>query len=125
MSINLPVSVLVTVESKVCPKCKKRKPAKDFWHSSITKDGLFWYCKKCEIERGESRRRAAGQKEQKRQVPKRKKMGRKEKVLASIATLKTVQMALKLAEIGELNADLLKATQRMVRQTLDDLEYMG
>jgi hypothetical protein len=35
------------VESKVCGKCKKRKPAADFNKKSASPDGLQNYCKQC------------------------------------------------------------------------------
>lgn len=108
----------MTVESKRCRRCGLVKPASAYWKSKITEDGLYWYCKACELERCEDRRRAAGHK---KRIPKplRKKLTISEKMTTALNTLHAVHLALRLAEAGQLDADLLKATRQMVKQTLD------
>ena len=42
--------------TKVCTKCGLELPFSDFGKHSITKDGLNYWCKKCNRERGRIRR---------------------------------------------------------------------
>ena len=32
---------------KLCPSCKKEKPATEFWKNRTRTDGLYAYCKEC------------------------------------------------------------------------------
>lgn len=68
------------VEHKRCYKCQEEKPASDFWASRTTADGLYWYCKVCELARAASRRRAAGQE---KRTPKPPQPSAKEKEVVS------------------------------------------
>jgi predicted SprT family Zn-dependent metalloprotease len=40
----------IKVATKVCGKCKRELPAKDFWGSRSSKDGLQGACKDCQLE---------------------------------------------------------------------------
>lgn len=38
------------MQSKVCTKCKKKKPLSEFYKAKNTKDGLRYVCKPCQLE---------------------------------------------------------------------------
>ena len=101
---------------KRCPKCGLEKPLVDYYTSVQTNDGYFWSCKACEIQRANARRRAGGQK---KRPPRAKRYTLREKLACALSTLDAVQIALRLAKAGKLDADLLAATRKMVRQTLE------
>ena len=42
--------IQIKVASKVCGKCKRELPSKDFWGSRSSKDGLQGACKDCQLE---------------------------------------------------------------------------
>jgi hypothetical protein len=42
--------IQIKVAEKVCGKCKRLLPAKDFWGSRASKDGLQGACKDCQLE---------------------------------------------------------------------------
>ena len=101
---------------KRCPKCGLEKPLVDYYTSVQTNDGYFWSCKACELARAASRRRAAGQE---KRTPKPPQPSAKEKMACAVDALNAVHIALRLAAAGKLDAELLVATRKMVRQTLE------
>jgi hypothetical protein len=42
--------IQIKVAEKVCGKCKRTLPAKDFWGSRASKDGLQGSCKDCQLD---------------------------------------------------------------------------
>ncbi len=49
-------------KTKVCSKCKGRKPHSKFYKCKATKDGLNYYCKTCQNESSKVQRKKYGDK---------------------------------------------------------------
>ena len=61
----------VPVTEKVCGKCKRKLPAKEFWKMTNSKDGLQPQCKDCQMGREPGTKPA----------PKKEKAPKKDKVV--------------------------------------------
>jgi hypothetical protein len=102
--------------TKVCKKCKRRLPETAFYKSRITDDGLYWYCKECELKRCEKRRRRAGMQKQPKAKP---KLTLKQTIAALYQALEVSTSALQLANIEQLDSSIAKKVVALSKEALE------